>query len=375
MASEEDKAEARGRVFAVKFIQPAVGELFEEPADQLRNRLTPGASAESYNRLWRIGKVHIADDVLTGRVGFSAESGIEEVWDDEAKDFRDQLTHRGTTTVFAVDLGSLTGLVQDRGSTLRIDSAVRALRLILNEGIKDKGLHWQVEPYRRKVALSEWKRTVTRVTKVRFSLTEPNPRWQDSQSIEDLFNATGSHSAQAIFANDAGLNVEADFIQQSQNHVERGYGDGRYTGVIEMADGTEIVSTYNSAVGDEEQSEELATNPNGEVNLDVLREHLLELPPPMTYSDEPVPADAETVADGQVGAEVSYEGVTSGEEIVEGGTTTPTESSDEEPDGAAPADPGDHAAQHDVPAGPTGEVDPEALPQEPSTEDTGEGDD
>lgn len=286
MASEENKAEARGRVFAVKFVPPIAGELFEAPADQLRNRLTPAASAESYNRLWRIGKVQLIDDVITGRVGFSAESGIEEVWDDEAKDFRDQVAHRGTTTVFAVGLGNFTGLVQDRGSALRIDSAVRALQKILNDGIKSKDLHWRVEPYRRKVALSEWKRSVSRVTQVRFSLTEPNPRWQDSQSIEDLFNATGSHSAQAIFANDAGLNVEADFIQQSQNHVERGYGDGRYTGVIEMADGTEIVSTYNSAVGDEKQSEALAANPNGEVDLAVLRQHLLELPPPMTYSDE-----------------------------------------------------------------------------------------
>ncbi|MGW6035206.1 hypothetical protein ACWFOS_16255 [Gordonia terrae] len=274
MASENNQ----GRVFAVRFVQPESGDLFETPTDQLRTRLKPGASSESYGREWRIGRVQIRDDVLTGRLGFSGEGGVEEIWDDEAKDFRDQISYRGVTTVFAVHLEQLTGLVQDRAPAIKVDSALRALRLILNDGLKEKSLHWKVEAYRRKPTLSEWRRSVTRVTKVRFSLSEPNPSWQGAQDLEDLFAQTGSHSATAIFENAAGLDVDAEFITQSQNHVDRGYGDGRYTGVIEGPDGEETVSRYNSAIGIEEQNDELAADPNGEVSGEVMRAHLLELP-------------------------------------------------------------------------------------------------
>lgn len=274
VASENNQ----GRVFAVRFLQPESIDLFETSSEQLRTRLTPGASIESYGREWRIGRVQIRDDVLTGRIGFSGEGGVEEIWDDEAKDFRDQITHRGVTTVFAVHLGRFTGLIQDRAPAIKVDGALRALRRILNDGITDKSLHWKVEAYRRKPTLSEWRRTVTRVTKVRFSLTEPNPSWQGARDLEDLFNQTGSHSATAIFENAAGIDVDAEFIRQSQHHVDRGYGDGRYTGVIEGPDGEQTVSRYNSAIGIEEQNDELAANPNGEVNLDVMRAHLLDLP-------------------------------------------------------------------------------------------------
>ncbi|AFA74205.1 hypothetical protein GPOL_c31900 [Gordonia polyisoprenivorans VH2] len=263
----------------MKFVPPESGSLFETPTEQLRARLTPGASSESYGREWRIGRVQTRDDVLTGRLGFSGEGGVEEIWDDEAKDFRDQISYRGVTTVFAVHLEQFTGLVQDRAPAIKVDSAIRALRLILNDGIKDKTLHWKVEAYRRKATLSEWRRSVTRVTKVRFSLAEPNPSWQGAKDLEDLFAQTGSHSATAIFENAAGLDVDAEFIKQSQNHVDRGYGDGRYTGVIDGPDGEETVSKYNSAIGIEEQNDELAADPNGEVNVDVMRSHLLELPP------------------------------------------------------------------------------------------------
>ncbi|MBY6312154.1 MULTISPECIES: hypothetical protein [Nocardiaceae] len=275
MASENNQ----GRVFAVRFVPPESGSLFETPTEQLRARLTPGASSESYGREWRIGRVQTRDDVLTGRLGFSGEGGVEEIWDDEAKDFRDQISYRGVTTVFAVHLEQFTGLVQDRAPAIKVDSAIRALRLILNDGIKDKTLHWKVEAYRRKATLSEWRRSVTRVTKVRFSLSEPNPSWKGSRNVEDLFNETGSRSATAIFENALGLNVDAEFIKQSQNHVDRGYGDGRYTGVKEGPNGEVTESKYNSAIGIEEQNDELAADPNGEVNVEVMRSHLLELPP------------------------------------------------------------------------------------------------
>ncbi|AMY19731.1 hypothetical protein A3Q40_02360 [Rhodococcus sp. PBTS 1] len=263
----------------MRFVPPESGSLFETPTEQLRARLTPGASSESYGREWRIGRVQTRDDVLTGRLGFSGEGGVEEIWDDEAKDFRDQISYRGVTTVFAVHLEQFTGLVQDRAPAIKVDSAIRALRLILNDGIKDKTLHWKVEAYRRKATLSEWRRSVTRVTKVRFSLSEPNPSWKGSRNVEDLFNETGSRSATAIFENALGLNVDAEFIKQSQNHVDRGYGDGRYTGVKEGPNGEVTESKYNSAIGIEEQNDELAADPNGEVNVEVMRSHLLELPP------------------------------------------------------------------------------------------------
>lgn len=274
VASENNQ----GRVFAVRFLPPESGDLFATPTEQLQSRLMPGASIESYGREWRIGRVQIRDDVLTGRLGFSGEGGVEEIWDDEAKDFRDQIIHRGVTTVFAVHLERFTGLVQDRAPDIKVDGALRALRLILNDGISDKSSRWNVEAYKRKPTLSEWRRSVTRVTRVRFSLAEPNPTWQGAKDLEDLFAQTGSRSATAIFENAAGLDVDAPFIQQSQHHVDRGYGDGRYTGVIEGSDGEVTVSRYNSAVGIEEQNDELAANPNGEVNLDVMRTHLLELP-------------------------------------------------------------------------------------------------
>lgn len=287
----------------MRFVPPQSGNLFETPTDQLRARLTPGASSESYGREWRIGRVAIRDDVLTGRLGFSGEGGVEEIWDDEAKDFRDQISYRGVTTVFAVHLGQFTGLVQDRAPAIKVDSALRALRLILNDGLKDKGLHWSVEAYRGKPTLSEWRRSVTRVTKVRFSLAEPNPSWKGAKDLEDLFAQTGSHSATAIFENAAGLDVDAEFIQQSQNHVDRGYGDGRYTGVIEGPNGEVTESKYNSAIGIEEQNDELAADPNGEVNVEVMRSHLLELPPRSAVAALDSSDGAVTTAEGEAASE------------------------------------------------------------------------
>lgn len=364
MASESNQ----GRVFAVRFIPPATVELFQTPTDQLRARLFPGASIESYGREWRIGRVNVRDDVLTGRLGFSGEGGVEEIWDDEAKDFRDQISYRGVTTVFAVHLQQFTGLLQDRAPAIKVDGALRALRKILNDGIGDKALHWNVEAYRRKATLSEWRNSVTRVTKVRFSLTEPNPTWQGAQDLEDLFAQTGSHSATAIFENAAGLDMNAEFIKQSQNHVDRGYGDGRYTGVIEGPEGG-TVSRYNSAVGIEEQNDELAADPNGEVNVEVMRTHLLELPAKSAAATLESTGSADS--GGDIAAPPSH--MQDGDERGQVEEQSPPMHTlyDEshqihEGDGDTPAD-----ASTTTPA----IADNADLPELPSTGDTGDGDD
>lgn len=341
-----------GRVFAVRFISPANESLFETPSEQLQSRLAPGASIDSYGREWRIGRVQLRDEVLTGRIGFSGEAGVEEIWDDDAKDFRDEISYRGSTTVFAVHLDLFTGLIQDRQPNIRIDGAARALRLILNDGIADKSFRWSIETYRRKTTLSEWRATVTRVTRVSFSLAEPNPSWQGAQDLEDLFSQTGSHSARAVFENADGLNVDAPFIAQSQNHVDRGYGDGRYAGVIETSEGDIRDSRYNTAVGVEEQNEELAANPNGEVNQDVMRQRLLDLPgEPADEIESQEPSDS----DG----------------------TEPSVSDGPEPEATEPPQlyvltPPPVPRSRTTP--PTEEPEPPALPQLPGPEDTREGD-
>lgn len=361
VASENNQ----GRVFAVKFVQPESGNLFETPKDQLRTRLIPGASVESYGREWRIGRVHIRDDVLTARLGFSGEGGVEEIWDDEAKDFRDQITYRGVTTVFAVHLEQFTGLIQDRSPSIKVDGGLRAVKKILNDGITDKSAQWNVEAYRRKATLSEWRRTVTRVTKVRFSLAEPNPTWQGAKDLEDMFSATSSNSASVVFENALGLNADADFIQQSQHHVDRGYGDGQYTGVIEGQDGEETVSRYNSAVGIEEQNDELAANPNGEVNLDVMRSHLLELPRNSAVATLAAPDDSATTdATGPADSSDLNDRLDDEERVY-----------DERNEVIGDEDPEDADVEHDEVPDEPGVREDARLPESPHTGDTGEGDD
>jgi hypothetical protein len=73
---------------------------------------------------------------------------------------------------------------------------------------------------------------------------------------------------------DAGIDLESDFIKETEGHIERGYGDAEYKGTKgQGSDARE--SVYVTRVGSEEDSEEATVDPTtGEVPTDTLRDML-----------------------------------------------------------------------------------------------------
>ncbi|WP_261876008.1 hypothetical protein [Mycobacterium marinum] len=265
-----------GRVYPVRFVPPPQMSLFVNVtvAEILVERLSPGNRVPRYGREWIIGRTQIEDRVLSGRLGFVAEGAVTEVWDEGKKDFRDETTQRGVTTTFAVNLDQLTAFIQER-SDIHINSAIAALEEILNEGRKQKDLRWSIESRKGTQSLQRWLETVQKVTAVRLKVRRPNPKWQDAKNLQELMERAEAEIASIELENENGIDVNSDFIAQTQNHIDRGYGDGRYEGIRTDEDGDHR-TTFSTRVGAEELHDEAPTTESGEVDEGVLRSRLVE---------------------------------------------------------------------------------------------------
>lgn len=102
---------------------------FEEA---LLESLEPGTQSLRYGRLWRLGRWHEKDGVILGRIGF--ETGeVTELWNEDLRDFEEAELAQGTTSPFAIDLGSERVAFQRRGGTIKPATFMGALQALLNE--------------------------------------------------------------------------------------------------------------------------------------------------------------------------------------------------------------------------------------------------
>lgn len=265
------------KVFRLRIVPPGAdslfagkGEEFEDPASAIREAITPGSRVSRYGREWIVGQTDEVSHVLAGRIGFQGDPGTAEVWDDEAQDFLQTAVPSGMTAPFAIDLGELLVAIQPRNPTIKVNSLIGAFEALLT----GDGPRWKLEPILERMSLSDWKHSVSAVTFVRFTIRKPNPHYADAHDLEDLMNQFESDVIQLEAQADTGINLQSDFLQETESHIERGYGDGEYKG-IRMSDGAETI--YSTRVGAEEQAElRDVDQETGEVPPNVMRRVLSE---------------------------------------------------------------------------------------------------
>jgi hypothetical protein len=206
----------------------------------LESSVATGLPVTRYGRTWRIGRVVIKGNVLTGRMGYDRAAGTE-AWDEKAQDFRDIIVQEGKASPFALDL--LTGEVafQLRGSDIKSDTFTWNFQALLNAGSKlnEVGVRWRVRPDLHGEPFEEFIARAERVTMLDFTLLEPNPHYGKRRRVEALVADTGSRMTRVVMTADpddiAGINVDASFVQQAVEHVKMNYGKVRVD--AEVAEG------------------------------------------------------------------------------------------------------------------------------------------
>ncbi len=259
-----------GHVYRLQFQPPAQLDLFARPEEQLKEVIRAGNNTTRYGRTWLIGQVDSADDILSGRIGFVGDDTTD-IWDSATQDFLEVGVPSGTTSPFAIDLRTLQATMQSRTGQIRIQSLIGAFEALL----ADAGYKWKIRGLRREMSLSEWKQSVDRVTSIKFVIRKPNPHYHGAKNLEALMTEleTEAIKLEAI-AEVSGVNLESEFVIETEEHIERGYGEAEYKGIKGTgSDARE--SVYLSAVGSEEDSEEASVDPtSGEVPTATLRSML-----------------------------------------------------------------------------------------------------
>lgn len=251
----------KAKVYRVKLVPPDELTLFPDHDEYIQAALTAGRSTERYGREWIVGRTTQVGDVLTGRIGFRGAEGMVEVWDDEDQDFREVAVPAGLTSPFAVNLRTLQMALQPRGA-IKLNGLIGAFRNLLTQ----EGDQWRVLTPEKEMSFSVWRASVDRVVSVKFRLRKPNPHYQGTPDLEAVLEQAEAEVAALELQSEAGIDTNAPFVQQSQHHVERGYGESRYVGLRGVATSEPRESVYNSNLGSEEEALEVAVGEDGEVS-------------------------------------------------------------------------------------------------------------
>lgn len=152
----------------------------------------PVAWGRAHQRDWRVGNLALDDigGTLTGMVGWArSDSGITNVWDDEAQGWRDLVVARDVSAVapfaFVAD-GRYLGVLRHPSFTERNVESV--LTTMLNRSERQSGLptvKWAVEPVGDEREFYEWLESVGSVTELKFVFERPNPDAEDS--FQEIF--------------------------------------------------------------------------------------------------------------------------------------------------------------------------------------------
>jgi len=263
------------KVFALVIVPPGRDTLFagkgtdfDDPVSHIRATIAPGKRVERYGREWIVGQTDEIDGVLSGRIGFQGEPGTADIWDDEQQDFLQTAVPSGFTSPFAIHLNRLEALMQPRGSIIKVNSLIGAFEGLLNAD----GGKWKLRTYREQMSLSDWKKSVSKVTFVKFTIRRPNPHYFDAKNLEDLMTQSESEVIELEAKSKGGLNLDGKFFVETEQHIDRGYGEAEYRGVKPgMSEGEE--SIYSTRVGAEEQAQQVEVDPDtGEVPQESLRD-------------------------------------------------------------------------------------------------------
>jgi hypothetical protein len=197
--------------------------LFGDPAFQraLEEALVPGARIERHNRTWLMGRVRWEGASLVGRIGFQTSS-VAEVWDEDIRDFREDMLLAGTTSPFAIDPGRRRVAFQLRPGAIRVRSFTGALQALMNAASPVN--RWRVAQEVEEVPFEDWAEQVDRVIRLRVRLRRPNPHYGDRERVRGLVEGANARMAQIVWAADAealdGIDVNDAFVREAIQHAQ-----------------------------------------------------------------------------------------------------------------------------------------------------------
>lgn len=264
-------AQRRGRVFRLQIEPPSPPPMFPDSRESILQALQPGTKVERYRRTWRVGAVQYRENILVGKLGYEGAEGLAEIWDEEASDFTEVAVPAGLTAPFAINLESLEMVVQPRGQT-KLNGILGAVEQML---LQLHNVPWKIRAPRKEVTFEKWRSSVAKVTSVRFRVLKPNPHYRGTPDIEALLEESEADVVRIELQadTDEGIDTNSPFVDQSQRHVESGYGEARYVGQKVTPTGARE-SVYNSKLNSEEETEETNADQYGEVPFDSLTDVL-----------------------------------------------------------------------------------------------------
>ncbi|ERS41840.1 hypothetical protein HMPREF1287_01162 [Corynebacterium sp. KPL1986] len=233
----------------------------QSSGQRVENALSQGSGVERYGRLWRIGRVDKIDNVVIGKLGFINRPKTSEIWDEEELDFQEVQFKDGSSATFAVNLDNLSLAIQSTPN-VGVTSALGAIRALLSlEGEK-----WTLSPLKRAVSFEQWKNSVDKIVRAKYKLRKPNPHYGEAKSLEEIMEGAEAEVATLEVSSDQGLDLDSSFLQETQLHTERGYGEADFVGIRSDATGQNVETKYSSIAGSEEEAVEIETLENGEVS-------------------------------------------------------------------------------------------------------------
>lgn len=260
------KSRRPGKVHVLRLEPPDQASLLERDGEWITNRVKRGATVTRYKREWLVGKVELDGAILAGRIGFRGSEGTAEVWNDQDQDFEAIAVPQGQAVPFAIDLDGLKIAIQTRPQ-LKLNGLIGAIEALLSE---DR-FRWRVRSTRAELTFAQWRASVERVTRVRLRVVRPNPHYRDTPNLEALLEQAEAEVVSMEIQSDLGIDTAAPFIEESQQHIDAGYGEAVYQGESE---GHETV--YNTKLQSEETYEEFDVTVEGEVPHESLRTALAD---------------------------------------------------------------------------------------------------
>ena len=196
------------------------------PRERLEASLVVGTKIERYNRAWRMGPWHYEGEMIVGRIGFES-AGINELWDDEAQDFKEATRPLGLTSPFAIEPTTLRIAFQVRGRDIKVASFTGALEALLNAASETD--RWRVHRELKHMSFEQWSSTaVDAVTLIRATLERPNPHYGDRRQIREMVEGTKARLVEVVLRGDPsdpqGLDVRANLVREAIDHVSENYG-------------------------------------------------------------------------------------------------------------------------------------------------------
>ncbi|MEV6891014.1 hypothetical protein [Kribbella sp. NPDC051137] len=271
-----------GKVARARIVPPAQPSLLTDPGEAVATALSSGLAVERYQRTWRVGGLQRISGALVGRLGFES-THAEDLWDPEIQDFEEVEVPGGVAAPFAVGVDDLLVVFQIRSPFIRINSFVGALRTLLRESTEQDG--WTVEAVQQSQTFAEWRRSVTRVTRLRVRVLRPNPNYEGRPSVENLIESARLSSANLDLRSED-IDTDAEIVRELLDHVDRGYGDGTVVGQRETVGG-EVETVYTTGMSGSTDLAELPVDPeSGEVDRQTLAEELSQLSEELTNPGE-----------------------------------------------------------------------------------------